>query len=235
MNIGEYIKQLRIDKGLSQEELGKIVGVQRAAVQKWESGVVQNLKRNTIQKLASYFDVSPANFISENEEIYDSSKIPTIIGNRIHKKRKDLGLTMLEVAQKVGVSEATVSRWESGDIANMRRDRIALLAKALNVSISFIIDLEDNNNELKHSSTSQTITSDGQQLLNKYNQLNDLGKEKANEYVDILIENQKYTKEDKKTVIDFNDKVRTVDSDDELKAVAYGDGNISDDETVKHT
>ena len=65
MSIGEYIKRLRLNKGLSQEELGRIVGVQRAAVQKWEAGITTNLKRETIQKLSSYFDVSPATFIED--------------------------------------------------------------------------------------------------------------------------------------------------------------------------
>lgn len=63
MNVGEYIKLLRTQRGISQEELGKVVGVQRAAVQKWEAGTVHNLKRNTIKKLADYFGVSPINFI----------------------------------------------------------------------------------------------------------------------------------------------------------------------------
>ncbi len=66
MNVGEYIKHLRIEKGLSQEELGKIIGVQRAAVQKWESGKTQNLKRMTIKKLSEYFCVSPVNFVSSH-------------------------------------------------------------------------------------------------------------------------------------------------------------------------
>ena len=59
---------------------------------------------------------------------------------RLKKRRKDLGLTMLQVAQKIGVSEGTISRWESGDIANMRRDKIVSLAKALQVHPAFIMD-----------------------------------------------------------------------------------------------
>ena len=42
----------------------------------------------------------------------------------IREKRLALGMTMKEVADKVGVSEATISRWESGEIANMRRGAI---------------------------------------------------------------------------------------------------------------
>ncbi|WP_303815391.1 helix-turn-helix domain-containing protein [Selenomonas ruminantium] len=58
------------------------------------------------------------------------------------ERRKELGLTLDEVAKSVGVSKATVSRWESGEIDNMRRDRIAALAKALRVSPLTIMGIE---------------------------------------------------------------------------------------------
>ncbi len=67
------------------------------------------------------------------------------ISKKLKDRRKELNLTMLEVAQKTGVSEATVSRWESGDIANMRRDKIVLLANALQVSPSFIMGWDESN------------------------------------------------------------------------------------------
>lgn len=41
--------------------------MQRAAVQKWESGKVQNLKRETIKKLSEYFNVSASSFIDSPE------------------------------------------------------------------------------------------------------------------------------------------------------------------------
>lgn len=61
----------------------------------------------------------------------------------IKKRRLELGLTMADVAQLVGVSEATISRWESGDIANMKRDKIVSLAQALHVSPSFIMGWDE--------------------------------------------------------------------------------------------
>ena len=67
MNVGEYIKSLRIKYGYSQEQLGKLIGVQRAAVQKWECGKVQNLKRETIKKLSDIFNVPASSFIDEEE------------------------------------------------------------------------------------------------------------------------------------------------------------------------
>lgn len=61
------------------------------------------------------------------------------MSNYLTDRRKELGLTMKQVAEAVGVSEATVSRWESGHIANMRRDRINNYAKALRVDPNFIM------------------------------------------------------------------------------------------------
>ena len=60
----------------------------------------------------------------------------------IREKRLALGMTMKEVADKVGVSEATISRWESGEISNMRRGAIFSLAKALNISPNEIMGWE---------------------------------------------------------------------------------------------
>ena len=52
----------------------------------------------------------------------------------IRIRRLELGLTLNDVAEAVGVRAATVSRWESGDIENMRRDKIEALAKVLGIS-----------------------------------------------------------------------------------------------------
>lgn len=52
----------------------------------------------------------------------------------IRKKRLECGYTMKELADKVGVSEATVSRWESGHLSTMKHTKIALLAEALGIS-----------------------------------------------------------------------------------------------------
>lgn len=69
------------------------------------------------------------------------------MGNYLADRRKQLGLTQKEVAELVEVSEATVSRWESGEIANMRRDRIAAYAKALKTNPVFIMTGNENDGE----------------------------------------------------------------------------------------
>lgn len=61
----------------------------------------------------------------------------------IKTRRIELGITQAQLAAAVGVSEATVSRWESGDISNMKRSRIAALAKALQISPSVIMGWDE--------------------------------------------------------------------------------------------
>lgn len=65
-------------------------------------------------------------------------------GERLKQRRLELGLTLEQVGDIVGVSKSTVRKWETGLIANMRRDRIALYAEALKVSPAFIIGVEED-------------------------------------------------------------------------------------------
>ena len=58
----------------------------------------------------------------------------TALSEVMKKRRKELGLTLAQVADLVGVTEATAQRWESGNIKSVRHDKITLLADALKVS-----------------------------------------------------------------------------------------------------
>ena len=65
MDIGQMIKEARMIKGLTQEELGKLVGVQKSAVAKWENGRVVNIKRSHLQKLAIALDMKGSDLIED--------------------------------------------------------------------------------------------------------------------------------------------------------------------------
>lgn len=62
----------------------------------------------------------------------------------IRIRRKELKLTLIDIAKACDVSEATVSRWESGDIGDMKRSRIAALAKVLQISPSIIVGTDED-------------------------------------------------------------------------------------------
>lgn len=65
--IGAIIKQRRIRKNMTQRELGERLGVQPAAVQKWESGKVTNIKRNILRELSVELGLNPATLIGMKE------------------------------------------------------------------------------------------------------------------------------------------------------------------------
>jgi transcriptional regulator with XRE-family HTH domain len=66
-------------------------------------------------------------------------ELNTIIKNR----RSELGLSLEDVARRVGVNRATVQRWETGAIQNLGRDKIAALAAALHVTPEYLLGWTD--------------------------------------------------------------------------------------------
>ena len=64
---------------------------------------------------------------------------------KIRDLRAKHGLTLEQVAQQVGVGRSTVRKWETGMIANMRRDKIEKLATALHVTPGYLMGWEDED------------------------------------------------------------------------------------------
>ena len=60
MNMGERIALKRKEKGLTMEALADMLHVGKSAVNKWEKGYVENIKRETIRDMAKIFDCDPA-------------------------------------------------------------------------------------------------------------------------------------------------------------------------------
>ena len=86
------------------------------------------------------------------------------MAQRIKALRQEKGLTLEQVADVVGVGKSTVRKWETGMIANMRRDKIADLAKALGTTPAYLMGWEDENLE-KESSPSETQLTEGEKVL----------------------------------------------------------------------
>lgn len=67
----------------------------------------------------------------------------------IKSRRKELNLTLEQVGDLVGVGKSTVRKWETGDIENMKRDKIVKLAKALRVSPLYIMGIEEEQPQIE--------------------------------------------------------------------------------------
>lgn len=68
MTTGERIKMLRTQLGMSQTELGEKVGVKTSAIYKYENGLVVNLKRSTIDKLAEALGTTGSYLMGYDDE-----------------------------------------------------------------------------------------------------------------------------------------------------------------------
>lgn len=68
MTLGEKIHALRIQHGMTMEDLANELGVQRSAINKYEKGIVVNLKRSTILSLCKVFNV-PSSYLLEDDDL----------------------------------------------------------------------------------------------------------------------------------------------------------------------
>lgn len=98
----------------------------------------------------------------------------------IKSKRIEQGYTMKELADKVGVSEATISRWESGSIATMKQTKIAALARALNISPADLVPGTIENTELSFSKYEI-------EHIKKYRKLDAEGKRAVDDMIDFKL------------------------------------------------
>lgn len=86
------------------------------------------------------------------------------MAQRIKELRKEKGLTLEQVADIVGVGKSTVRKWETGMIANMKRDKIASLAKALGTTPAYLMGWEDGDEEKQIPLSDLPIT-EGEKLM----------------------------------------------------------------------
>ena len=67
MNMGEKIYYLRTKNNMTLEELGNKVGVGKSTVRKWENGMIANMKRDKILKVAEALNTTPAYLMGWDE------------------------------------------------------------------------------------------------------------------------------------------------------------------------
>lgn len=106
------------------------------------------------------------------------------IGEKIKKKRIELGLTADELGAKINKDRATIYRYESSEIENMPVPIIAPLAQALNTSPAYLMGWTDEEN----------IVIEKHPLMKIYDTLNAEGQEKLIGYATDLSEMDKYKK-----------------------------------------
>lgn len=120
MNIGQIIRDARIKKGYTQEQLGEIMGVQKSAIAKWENGRVVNIKRENLKKLAEvlsippYELVAPNSIVSNSEHNLSSDELQLLnMYRQLNDQGKEYVLQTVAMATHVYTKNASVSNVEN--------------------------------------------------------------------------------------------------------------------------
>lgn len=95
MEIKDIIKKRREELNLTYEQLGNMIGVGKSTVRKWETGMIENMRRDNIVALSKALNISPAvimgwNNIDDNEQSINLSKEETTLLEN-YNKLNDLG------------------------------------------------------------------------------------------------------------------------------------------------
>ena len=85
------------------------------------------------------------------------------MAQRIKNLRHERGMTLEQVADIVGVGKSTVRKWETGMIANMRRDKIADLARALGTTPAYLMGWKEEDE--KEKTPSELVLTEGEKAM----------------------------------------------------------------------
>lgn len=100
------------------------------------------------------------------------------LGSFLKQKRKEKGLTLVQLGEKIGVTNGTISKWERGHIKNMKRDKIEALCNVLDIPPLVLINGIEKNDEVKiEQVTPQEFKQEVTSLLNKTTDLSEQQKQ----------------------------------------------------------
>ena len=126
------------------------------------------------------------------------------VGEKIKEIRKSKGLTQKQLAEKIGIAEITIRKYEKGE-RQPSTEQLVSIVNALEVPVSQLMsndEIIDLKLEQLHTMIDKYAAGETSYLLNMlnpykeilelYDQLNALGKEKVIEYINDLLESDKY-------------------------------------------
>lgn len=120
-------------------------------------------------------------------------------GERLKLRRKEIGFSAEKVADRLGVSPATIYRYEKGDIEKVPVDSLAELAKILQTTPAYLMGLESQADQAEINDLLAQIQASEEkeqsriaEMIQDFKKLNDDGKAKAIERVHELTEIPRY-------------------------------------------
>lgn len=105
MTIGELMREKRQELGMSLEDVGKIVGVNRTTIQRWETGAM-NIDRKHIQAISNTLHLDPMIFCHPNEVIFSDERILIEAWRAADELSKEMVRRTLGISEKNDTSES---------------------------------------------------------------------------------------------------------------------------------
>ena len=88
METKDILRRKRLELGLTYEELGKVVGVGKSTVRKWETGMIDNMRRDNIVALSKALNISPILLMGLND-VEEQEQPPLTHTTMIHSDQSD--------------------------------------------------------------------------------------------------------------------------------------------------
>lgn len=129
MTIGQNIRRIRKEKGLTQQQLGELLNMTQAAIGQFEKDKTSP-KIDTINKIASALGVSATDIIGD---------LQTSQGERIRIIRKSFGLTLEEFGERLGVKKGAISKLEKNQV-NLTEQMAKLICHEYNVNYDYLVN-----------------------------------------------------------------------------------------------
>lgn len=118
------------------------------------------------------------------------------VGDRIRKQRELIGMSQIELAEKMSVSKQTLYKYETNKITNIPSDKLEKAASALSVTPQYLMGwdetdrLSDSNARLD-ADLIINIDDDTRELLIEYRKMDNTHKELLKKYIELLNKDSK--------------------------------------------
>ncbi|WP_199798753.1 helix-turn-helix domain-containing protein [Clostridium tetani] len=189
MEIKDIIRKRREELNLTYEQLGNMVGVGKSTVRKWETGMIENMRRDNIIALSKALNISPSVIMGWEDETENT------ISERIKKGLEIRNMKQAELVEKTGIGKSSISTYILGAYEPKQKN-IYKIAKALDVNEAWLMGL-DVPMERQQLTLNNNLSKKETTLLTNFNKLNETGKDEAIKRVEELTQIDKYTHEEK--------------------------------------
>lgn len=101
------------------------------------------------------------------------------MGDRIKEVRKLRGLTQEELAQKLGLKDSAIAKYESGRVENIKRSVISEMARVLECSPVYLLCLDEDSDSLPINNKTSVfdVSNIEKEIIKAYRQADNIDKE----------------------------------------------------------